>query len=69
LIESPTFKSKKIEVLPGERLSYQSHKHRDELRSIVDGMAKVTIDGEDKVLNYGDFIFIKAGQKHRIQNI
>ena len=32
------------------------------------GMARVTIDGEVKLVPAGESIFMKAGQKHRLEN-
>ena len=37
LDDEPTFKVKRIEVLPGKRLSYQRHARRSEHWFIVDG--------------------------------
>lgn len=45
LDEGPTYKVKRIEVLPGKRLSYQKHNHRSEHWMIVAGAARVTLDG------------------------
>jgi len=69
LEETETYKTKRIDVKPSKRLSYQSHEKRDELWMIVAGNAKVTIDDIDHILGYGENIVIKAKQKHRIENI
>ena len=45
LDDEPTFKVKRIEVLPGKRLSYQRHARRSEHWFIVHGTAVVTLDG------------------------
>ena len=66
--ESEIYKSKRIEVKQGKRLSLQSHKFRDELWTIVGGKAKVTLDDKEINLNYNDHVFIKKCQKHRIEN-
>lgn len=69
LEDTPTYKSKRINVKPKQRLSYQSHEKRDELWIIVAGQAKVTLDGVDIILSYGENIVILKQQKHRIENI
>ena len=62
------YKIKRIEVLPGKRLSYQFHYKRSESWTIIDGSGKITLN--DKVINYskGDNIFIPKEMKHRIEN-
>ena len=62
------YKLKRIEVQPGQRLSYQYHKKRSEVWTIVDGKAVVTLDGEIKTLNSGETILIPQGMKHRVEN-
>lgn len=66
--EKDTFKIKRITVNQGKRLSYQLHHHRSEHWIVVRGMAKVTIDGEEKFVRSGESIFFREGQKHRLEN-
>lgn len=66
--EKDTFKIKRITVNPGKRLSYQLHHHRSEHWIVVRGMAKVTVDGEEKFVRSGESIFFREGQKHRLEN-
>lgn len=66
--EENSFKVKRITVSQGKKLSYQLHHHRSEHWIVVKGMAKVTIDDEVKFVSAGESIFIKAGQKHRLEN-
>lgn len=66
--EKDTFKIKRIIVKPAKRLSYQLHQHRSEHWIILRGMAKVTIDDEVKFVRAGESIFIREGQKHRLEN-
>src|SRR5204863_1797012 len=47
LEEGRNFKVKRIEVLPGKRLSYQKHSQRAEHWVVVEGTAKVTLDGKE----------------------
>jgi mannose-6-phosphate isomerase-like protein (cupin superfamily) len=68
LDEAATFKVKRIEVLPMKRLSYQKHSRRAEHWMVVAGVAKVTLDGRETILQIGDTIDIPIGSAHRIEN-
>ena len=66
--EDGQFKIKRITVNQGKKLSYQMHHHRSEHWIVVKGMAKVTIDDEEKLIPAGESVFIRPGQKHRLEN-
>ena len=68
LEEKTTYKVKRIEVLPGQRLSYQKHEKRAEHWMIVGGRASVTLNGEEVALSSGQSIDIPRGAAHRIAN-
>jgi len=68
LEEQPTHKVKRIEVMPGQRLSYQKHEKRNEHWVIVAGRAVVTLDGKDVSLSPGQSIDVPQGAFHRITN-
>jgi len=68
LDDEATFKVKRIEVLPGKRLSYQRHARRSEHWFIVHGTAVVTLDGERREVSPGDAVDIPVGTDHRIEN-
>ena len=68
LDEGDLFKVKRIEVLPGKRLSYQKHAKRAEHWFVVEGTALVTLDGREVRLNAGAAIDIPVGAAHRIEN-
>jgi mannose-6-phosphate isomerase len=68
LEEDRTFKVKRIEVLPGKRLSYQKHSQRAEHWFVVEGAAKVTRDGEEIMVHAGEAIDIPVGAAHRVEN-
>ena len=68
LDEGEGYKVKRIEVLPGKRLSYQKHAHRAEHWMIVNGTAKVTLDGHEIVRAVGDTVDVPIGAAHRIEN-
>lgn len=69
LAADPSFKAKKIWVDPGKRLSYQKHRYRSEHWILLEGKAKVILDGQEKLLGPGDFVQIPQGAAHRIGNV
>ena len=68
LEEDRGFKVKRIEVLPGKRLSYQKHAQRAEHWFVVEGTAKVTLDGKEIMVRVGEAIDIPIGAAHRVEN-
>ncbi len=68
LDEGPGYKVKRIEVLPGKRLSYQKHALRDEHWMVVAGRARVILDGGEVFVELGETIDIPVGAAHRIEN-
>jgi mannose-1-phosphate guanylyltransferase/mannose-6-phosphate isomerase len=59
---------KRIEVLPGESLSLQSHKHRAEHWLVVSGKAEVECDDKKMILKAREATVIPKGAKHRLAN-
>lgn len=68
LEEDRGFKVKRIEVLPGKRLSYQKHSQRAEHWFVVEGTAKVTLDDKEIIVRAGESIDIPIGAAHRVEN-
>ncbi len=68
LILADRFQVKRICVKPGAALSLQSHKLRSEHWIVVEGIAKVTIDEEIKILTEGQSVYVPLGTKHRLEN-
>jgi len=68
LDERDVYKVKRIEVLPGKRLSYQKHEKRSEHWMIVQGQAVVTLEGKEIPLKSGQTIDILPKAPHRIFN-
>lgn len=62
-------KVKRIVVLPGRRLSYQRHSRRAEHWFVVQGRAKVTLDGQAGELGAGQAVDVPTGTAHRIENV
>src|ERR1700712_4960645 len=68
LDEGENYKVKRIEVLPGKRLSYQRHSRRAEHWFVVRGTAKVTLNDVEFLVKSGEAIDIPLGAKHRVEN-
>jgi mannose-6-phosphate isomerase len=68
LDEGAGYKVKRIEVLPGKRLSYQRHARRAEHWMVVGGEARVTLDGEERTVRVGETVDIGTETAHRVEN-
>ena len=68
LLDTDYCKVKRITVKPGQRLSYQYHFKRSEVWTIVQGVAKITLDDIENWYLAGEVIQIPAKMKHRIEN-
>lgn len=63
------FTVKDIVVKPGQSLSLQSHRHRDEFWAWIDGPApRITIGNTSFYMEAGREYAIPRGTKHRIEN-
>lgn len=67
--KAPNYKVKQIVVLPGRRLSYQTHARRAEHWFIVSGSATAILDGVIHELTPGQSLDIGIGQAHRCENL
>ncbi len=68
LDECEAYKVKRIEVLPGKRLSYQRHSRRSEHWFVVRGTAKVTLNGVKTLVKTGSAVDIPVETAHRVEN-
>jgi len=68
LEENRNYKIKRIEVMPGHRLSLQMHHHRSEHWIVVSGTAKVTCGDREYIVNVNESTFIPVGKVHRLAN-
>ena len=59
---------KRIDVNSGERLSLQSHNHRNEHWTVVSGTALVDLDDNQITLKKNESLFIPLKSKHRLAN-
>ena len=62
------FHVKIINVLPGKRLSLQSHEYRSEHWVVVAGTATVVINDKTFKLSTNESTYIQVGAKHMLQN-
>ena len=69
LAEGEGWKTKRICVNPGGRLSLQSHKYRAENWVVAAGQATVTVNEDVCKLDPAMNIFIPQGAKHRLENL
>jgi len=68
LLEECNYAVKRLVVYPGQRLSLQRHRWRDEHWYIAEGAAKVTRDSNCFMLYMGDDLNIAKGSWHRVEN-
>ena len=68
LAQGNGFLTKMIHVNPGQKLSLQSHNHRSEHWVVLEGMAKVVLEGKELVLSPGHSVDIPVKAIHSLQN-
>lgn len=72
LLDAPEVKVKRLIVLPGKRLSLQSHQRREEHWVVCAGVATVTIGDQtltvESTEGSSSAIFIPKRAKHRLAN-
>lgn len=56
----------KVVLLPGHRMHYHSHEHRDEVWNVVSGTGRAITDGKEQKVGPGDVVRMAAGCKHTI---
>ena len=62
------YKVKSIHVNPGASLSLQKHYHRAEHWVVVEGTAKVEVDGKETLIYENQSTYIPLGAVHRLSN-
>ena len=62
------FQVKLLHVKPGAKLSMQMHHHRSEHWVVVQGTARVMIDGREQLVRENESVYIQATQWHRLEN-
>ncbi len=69
LAEGEDFKTKRLDILPGKRLSLQLHRRRTEYWVVVQGVAKVTCGEKQFLMSPGESTVIPVGARHRVENV
>lgn len=62
------FQVKRIQVLPGKKLSLQMHHHRAEHWVVVCGTGRVVCDDKEFLLSEDQSTYISLGHRHRLEN-
>src|SRR5690349_5076877 len=62
------YKVKRIEVLPCRRLSFQNNKFYTEHWTVVQGTAKVTMNGQTVSVKPGETIDFAVGEPYYVEN-
>ncbi|MFC1478373.1 phosphomannose isomerase type II C-terminal cupin domain [Candidatus Margulisiibacteriota bacterium] len=63
-----TYKIKKVEVNPQQRLSLQKHLHRSEHWVVVSGTAVVICGDKELTLNVNQSTYVPVDTAHRLEN-
>ncbi|MBR1461671.1 phosphomannose isomerase type II C-terminal cupin domain [bacterium] len=63
------FQTKIIHVNPGQKLSVQSHNHRNEHWFVLSGIANVILNNDEKILSSGQSVDIPLKAIHSLQNL
>ena len=66
--EGKGFLTKMIQVNPGQKLSVQYHNHRSEHWVVLEGTAKVVLEGKEHILSPGHSVDIAVKEIHSLQN-
>ena len=56
----------KVTLNPGHSMNYHSHKHRDEVWTVISGRGKTVVDGMEQTVQAGDVITMAAGCRHTV---
>ena len=56
-------------IKAGKNISYQIHRHRDEIWTFVDGEGRLVLDGREQRVGRGDVVRIAAGTLHAVRAI
>ncbi len=59
---------RRVTVDPGQRLSYQRHRFREERWIFVEGNGLVILEGKRMPVERGDYVSIPKGALHRVEN-
>lgn len=69
LLEEEGYRVRKVVLLPGKTIYEHRHEQRSENWTIVQGEARVMLDGESRIYGSNEFIRVAPGTTHQISNI
>lgn len=58
--------TKRLLVKRGKQISYQRHRCRNEVWTIVDGKGRVVLEGEERRVGIGDTVVVRSGLLHAV---
>lgn len=61
--------TKHLEILPDKALSYQRHRRRDEIWTVVDGIGDIVLNGHVRNVRRGDVTYVKHMMKHSVRAV
>ena len=61
--------TKQLKIKSGKCISYQVHRHRDEVWTFIDGEGMLVLDGVMSVVGRGDTVTINTGVRHTIKAV
>lgn len=61
--------TKQLKIKAGKEISYQVHRHREEVWTFIDGEGELVLDGVMTHVGRGDTVTIKKGVKHAVRAI
>ena len=61
--------TKQLKIKSGKSISYQVHRHRDEVWTFIDGEGMLVLDGVMSVVGRGDTVTINKGVRHTIKAV
>jgi len=69
MTNTPEYCMKRLYLNQGWRCSLHHHKIKDETFYIADGWVLMEVDGEEMMMQSGDYVRIKPGVKHRFSGL
>ena len=59
--------TRQLKVKAGKSISYQAHRHRDEVWTFIDGEGTLALDGKVTRIGRGDTVCIRKGMRHAVK--
>lgn len=69
LIEEPGYRVRKVVLLPGKTIYEHSHDKRSENWTVIEGAARVTLNGESGTYGTNESVCVPQGTSHQISNV